>query len=243
MNKKKNFWQGTAFKTALIGAVSALVLVVSYLKGIQLHAEGQFTLIPLWLIVLATFLLLELLLFAILYCGAMLIDHFGKKNHAKGTAETETSAEAFRASEARSQEAEEAFIQRRKEAMKEYVHRAVAPILEEEDMQDFWNEYEAWIDDSTYKPTGRRWKWKQGKDVKHLDMRHLTWNLAKRMGMDNGYNTVVCGAFIKEMFPDLCSGVEVTTLSQCLKADGNKGYVVIDNPDPGDSIAFHYHEP
>lgn len=98
-----------------------------------------------------------------------------------------------------------------------------------------------------YRPIPRDWKWKKGKDVRHIDVRHLTWNIAKRLGMgtdkDCGYNTVVCARFIKELFPGLCRNVKDTTLSQCLNADPNEGNIKIDIPDKDNPAVFHYDQP
>lgn len=147
--------------------------------------------------------------------------------------------EIFHESETKSQEEDEEFKKNRKEAVKKYICHAVAPILDESDMQVFWLEYEGWIDNPKYIPIGRNWKWKKN-DVKHIDMRHLTWNIAKRMGMDRGYNIEVCGDFIKKLFPDLCKNVKSSTLARCLNADPNKGFVKIDEPDTKNPLAFHY---
>jgi hypothetical protein len=89
--------------------------------------------------------------------------------------------------------------------------------------------------------TPQMWKWKV--KVTNLDMRHLIWNIAKRMGMENGYGTKVCGRFVMMMFPELCikrneSRCSDDYLANNLTAEENKGFIKIDIPDPH-SIAFH----
>ena len=83
-------------------------------------------------------------------------------------------------------------------------------------MQVFCLEIQGWLDNSGYNSIGRNWKWREDAKfkVRHLDLRHLVWNIAVRMGMSDGYNTMVCACFLKKMFPDLCKDVKDTTLSQ-----------------------------
>ena len=73
------------------------------------------------------------------------------------------------------------FIEMRKEIMKEYVYWVVSPLLDESDLLPFWLELEQWIESPSHHPKSRMWKWKV--KVTNLDMRHLIWNIAKRMGM------------------------------------------------------------
>ena len=135
----------------------------------------------------------------------------------------------------------EADRQQKRAEIMNYVHYVVPTILKEEDIPVFCLEIEGWLDDSGYSPVGRNWKWREDAKfkVKHLDLRHLVWNIAIRMGMSDGYNTIVCACFLKKMFPDLCKDVKDTTLSQCLTADANKGNIVLDKPE-ANSYAFHY---
>ena len=135
----------------------------------------------------------------------------------------------------------EADRQQKRAEIMNYVHYVVPTILKEEDIPVFCLEIEGWLDDSGYSPIGRNWKWREDAKVKvkHLDLRHLVWKIAIRMGMSDGYNTIVCACFLKKMFPDLCKDVKDTTLSQCLTADANKGNIVLDKPE-ANSYAFHY---
>jgi hypothetical protein len=136
------------------------------------------------------------------------------------------------------------FIEKRKELMKEYILWAVAPLLDEADARALWLEYEQWIESSTYHPIGRMWRWKE--KVTSRDVRHLTWNIAKRLGMDLGYSTKTCGRFIKTMFPDLCikrdrSQCTEEYLANNLLEEKDTDFIKIDKPDPH-SIAFHFRD-
>lgn len=138
----------------------------------------------------------------------------------------------------------EKFIQGRKELMEAYIRGIMKPLLPEADIDALWLEYKQWIESSIYQPTSRMWKWKE--KVTSRDVRHLTWNIAKRMGMENGYGTKTCGRFIKTMFPDLCikrDGSQCTEdyLANNLLEEKDTDFIKIDKPDPN-SIAFHFGE-
>ena len=138
----------------------------------------------------------------------------------------------------------EKFIQGRKELMEAYIRGIMKPLLSEADIDALWLEYKQWIESSTYQPTSRMWKWKE--KVTSRDVRHLTWNIAKRMGMENGYGTKTCGRFIKTMFPDLCikrDGSQCTEdyLANNLLEEKDTDFIKINKPNPN-SIAFHFGE-
>ena len=138
----------------------------------------------------------------------------------------------------------EKFLQGRKELMEAYIRGIMIPLLPEADIDALWLEYKQWIESSTYEPTSRMWKWKE--KVTSRDVRHLTWNIAKRMGMENGYGTKTCGRFIKTMFPDLCikrDGSQCTEdyLANNLLEEKDTDFIKINKPNPN-SIAFHFGE-
>ena len=135
----------------------------------------------------------------------------------------------------------EKFIQGRKKLMEAYIRGIMKPLLSEDDIDALWLEYKQWIESSTYHPNDRMWKWKE--KVTSRDVRHLTWNIAKRMGMENGYGTKTCGRFIKTMFPELClkrDGSQCTEeyLANNLLEERETDFIKIDKPEPH-SIAFH----
>ena len=140
------------------------------------------------------------------------------------------------------QKKREKFALDRKEIMQEYIYYSLGPLLDEQDILAVWLEYEGWISSSTYQPKPRLCKWKE--KVTSRDVRHLTWNIAKRMGMENGYKSETCGRFVKAMFPDLCvkrdgSPCTDSYLSQNLLEEKPDDLIKIDKPEPH-SIAFHF---
>ena len=140
------------------------------------------------------------------------------------------------------QKRREKFAQDRKEIMQEYIYYSLGPLLDEQDILAVWLEYEGWISSSTYQPKPRLCKWKE--KVTSRDVRHLTWNIAKRMGMENGYKSETCGRFVKAMFPDLCvkrdgSPCTDSYLSQNLLEEKPDDLIKIDKPEPH-SIVFHF---
>ena len=140
------------------------------------------------------------------------------------------------------QKRREKFAQDRKEIMQEYIYYSLGPLLDEQDIFAVWLEYEGWISSSTYQPKPRLCKWKD--KVTSRDVRHLTWNIAKRMGMENGYKSETCGRFVKALFPDLCvkrdgSPCTDSYLSQNLLEEKPDDLIKIDKPEPH-SIAFHF---
>ena len=140
------------------------------------------------------------------------------------------------------QKKREKFAQDRKEIMQEYIYYSLGPLLDEQDILAVWLEYEGWISSSTYQPKPRLCKWKD--KVTSRDVRHLTWNIAKRMGMENGYKSETCGRFVKALFPDLCvkrdgSPCTDSYLSQNLLEEKPDDLIKIDKPEPH-SIAFHF---
>ena len=239
--------KSTVSALSLIVAISVLLLWLSYMMAAKLYSESR--LIPHGVLLVSCFLLLASLATG---CYVLLEKPGGLFDKKPGNAamampdESACMAEEEKHQEIyiRSVEANlvvtEEYRQRLKESIHDYIYWSMAPLLEESEMAVLWVEYKEWLDRPLYVPTGRNWKWKQNVDVRHIDVRHLTWNIAKRMGMENGYNTVVCAKFIKALFPDLCKNVQWTTLSQCLNADPEKGHVKIDIPDDKDPGVFHY---
>jgi hypothetical protein len=163
-------------------------------------------------------------------------------NPAQSEETTKKIVELMSLSAEEQQKRREKFAQDRKEIMQEYIYFTLGPLLDEQDILAVWLEYDSWIGSSTYQPKPRLCKWKD--KVTSRDVRHLTWNIAKRMGMDNGYSSETCGRFVKALFPDLCvkrDGSPCTDayLSQNLLVENPNDFIKIDRPDPH-SIAFHF---
>ena len=140
-------------------------------------------------------------------------------------------------------EKRERFNEGRKVLMEAYIREVMKPLLDENDIEALWREYKSWIENSMHHPISRMWKWKV--KVTSRDVRHLTWNIAKRMGMktEGGYSTVACARFVKTMFPELCikkDGSVCTDdyLARNLKEPNDNDFIMIDEPDPN-SIGFH----
>jgi hypothetical protein len=140
-------------------------------------------------------------------------------------------------------EKRERFNEGRKVLMEAYIREVMKPLLDEKDIDALWIEYKNWIENSMHHPISRMWKWKV--KVTSRDVRHLTWNIAKRMGMktEGGYSTVACARFVKTMFPELCikkDGSVCTDdyLARNLKEPNDNDFIMIDEPDPN-SIGFH----
>ena len=239
---------------AFLVAISVVILWVSYMAAAYLYARSH--LIPHGVLLVSCFLLLESLVAACYSLLQKLGLAFVKKSKKAvvpaPSTETEQQLQERLAGiveqrEGKVIELTEEFKKRRKDVIRDYIYWAMAPLLEKEELFALWIEYGEWLDRPLYKPKGRNWKWKKGVVVKHIDVRHLTWNIARRMGLgvdaDCNYNTANCGSFIKLLFPDLCKNVRDTTLSQCLNADADEGNIKIDIPDDDDPIAFHYPNP
>lgn len=140
-------------------------------------------------------------------------------------------------------EKRERFNEGRKVLMEAYIREVMKPLLDEKDIDALWIEYKNWIENSMHHPISRMWKWKV--KVTSRDVRHLTWNIAKRMGMktEGGYSTVACARFVKTMFSELCikkDGSVCTDdyLARNLKEPNDNDFIMIDEPDPN-SIGFH----
>lgn len=239
--------KSTVSALPLIVAISVLLLWLSYMMAAKLYSESR--LIPHGVLLVSCFLLLASLATGCYVLLEKLGGLFDRKpgnaamampDESACMAEEEKHQEIYTRSVEANLVVTEEYRQRLKESIHDYIYWSMAPLLEESEMAVLWVEYKEWLDRPLYVPTGRNWKWKQNVDVRHIDVRHLTWSIAKRMGMENGYNTVVCAKFIKSLFPDLCKNVQWTTLSQCLNADPEKGYVKIDIPDDKDPGVFHY---
>ena len=163
-------------------------------------------------------------------------------NPAQSQETTKKIVELMSLSAEEQQKRREKFAQDRKEIMQEYIYFTLGSLLDEQDILAVWLEYDGWISSSTYQPKPRLCKWKE--KVTSRDVRHLTWNIAKRMGMDNGYSSETCGRFVKALFPDLCvkrDGSPCTDayLSQNLLVENPNDLIKIDKPEPH-SIAFHF---
>ena len=96
-------------------------------------------------------------------------------------------------------------------AITEYVNFIMAPFINPNDMEAFTNEILSFANDAGYKPNP--WKGLKG-TLTSYDVRHLIWNITARLGLGKGkpYSTDICAQFIMDMFPDICDGLDFSTL-------------------------------
>ena len=255
--KKISISTSTILSAAFFAAISAVALVVSFMAASYLYARS--TLIPYGVLLALSFILLELLVVVYFSTlsefGNLLVRKTKRENSAIAvTTRAETKPEtkpkeeerqieiyeqSVKANHILTNEAKEKLVQN----VHDYLYWIMAPLLEQEDVLPLWIEIEDWMNDRHHTPKSRNWKWKQDVNVKYSDIGHLIWNIAKRMGMENGYGVNNCASFIVRLFPDLCRNVKDTTIAQNLTANPDKGCIKIDRPDEKDPIAFHYPMP
>lgn len=117
-----------------------------------------------------------------------------------------------------------------------YLHYIMAPFIKQEEMDDFCNEIMSFAINPAYVP-------KPCKGLKGMltsfDVRHLIWNIAARLGLGKGkpYSVETCINFIRAMFPDLCEGLDPSTLKN-LRVTSTTDKISIDEPG-SDGISFH----
>lgn len=117
-----------------------------------------------------------------------------------------------------------------------YLHYIMAPFIKQEEMDDFCNEIMSFAVNPAYVPNP--WKGLKG-TLTSFDVRHLIWNIAVRFGLGKGkpYSVETCINFIRTMFPDLCEGLDPSTLKN-LRVTSTTDKIHIDEPG-SDGISFH----
>ena len=117
-----------------------------------------------------------------------------------------------------------------------YLHYIMAPFIKQEEMDDFCNEIMSFAINPAYVP--KPWKGLKG-TLTSFDVRHLIWNIAARLGLGKGkpYSVETCIKFIRTMFPDLCEGLDPSTLKN-LRVASTTDKIHIDEPG-SDGISFH----
>lgn len=141
----------------------------------------------------------------------------------------------FARSDAQNREREEQMKAHKKELVKYYLYDIMAPLLPLDDIDALWLEFEGWIDHCKYHPTGRKWKWT--KEVNSFDVRHLVWNIGKRLGKE--YDCDRCALFTLALFSDICKEIQMSSIRQNLKKFPDKGHIKIDEPEKGNPFKFH----
>lgn len=141
----------------------------------------------------------------------------------------------FDRSDAQMREQEAKIKEKKKELVMIYLYEILAPLLPQKEIDALWIEFEGWIDHSKYHPKGRDWKWM--KNVNSFDVRHLVWNIGKRLGKE--YDGDCCAQFTMLLFPDICKEIQKSSIRQNLTAEPDKGYIKLDRPEKGNPFKFH----
>lgn len=121
-------------------------------------------------------------------------------------------------------------------AITEYVNYIMAPFIAPADMEVFTHEILSFATNAAYKP--KPWKGLKG-TLTSFDVRHLIWNITARLGLGKGkpYSTDICAQFIMTMFPDICEGLDFSTLRN-LRVTSQTDKIHLDEPKP-DCFDFH----
>lgn len=117
-----------------------------------------------------------------------------------------------------------------------YLHYIMAPFIKQDEMDSFCNEIMSFAVNPDHVP--KPWKGLKG-TLTSFDVRHLTWNIAARLGLGKGkpYSVETCVNFIRFMFPDLCEGLDPSTLKN-LRVASTSDKIHIDEPGC-DGVTFH----
>lgn len=124
----------------------------------------------------------------------------------------------------------------------DYVGRMMAPFLEETELDKLRNEIRAWCDNPNHKPNPIILKpVHDNKDkLKTVSFKHFIWNIAVRLGFNNGYSIKVQAEFIKELFPKELADIEVKSLERSMTCSPNEGHIKLDRPKFTDNNVFHF---
>lgn len=98
----------------------------------------------------------------------------------------------------------------------DYVGRVMAPFMEENELDLLRNEIRAWCDNPNHKPQPVKLKpVHENKDkLKTVSFKHFIWNIATRLGFENGYSGKIQADFIKSLFPNELKGIESKSLDR-----------------------------
>lgn len=124
----------------------------------------------------------------------------------------------------------------------DYVGRVMSPFMEENELDLLRNEIRTWCDNPDYKP--QPVKLKTIHDYKDklntVSFKHFIWNIAARLGFENGYSGKVQANFIKSLFPNELKDVESKSLERSLTSSPDDGHIKLDRPKHPDNYAFHF---
>lgn len=124
----------------------------------------------------------------------------------------------------------------------DYAGRMMAPFMEEDELDRLRDEIRAWCDNPDHEPQPVRMKpTHDNKDrLKTVSFKHFIWNIAARLGFENGYSVKVQARFIKALFPKELADIETTSLERSLTSSPDAGHIKLDRPKHTDNYAFHF---
>lgn len=124
----------------------------------------------------------------------------------------------------------------------DYVGMVMAPFMEENELDLLRNEIRAWCDNPNYEPKPVKLKTIHDyKDkLKTVSFKHFIWNIAARLGFENGYSGKIQADFIKSLFPNELTDVESKSLERSLTCSPDDGHIKLDRPKHTDNYAFHF---
>lgn len=124
----------------------------------------------------------------------------------------------------------------------DYVGRVMAPFMEENELDLLRNEIRVWCDNPNHKPQPVKLKpAHEYKDkLKTVSFKHFIWNIAARLGFENGYSGKIQADFIKSLFPNELKDVESKSLERSLTSSPDNGHIKLDRPKHTDNYIFHF---
>lgn len=124
----------------------------------------------------------------------------------------------------------------------DYVGRVMSPFIEMLELDLLRNEIRAWCDNPNYEPKPVKLKSvHENRDrLKTVSFKHFIWNIAARLGFENGYSGKIQADFIKSLFPNELKDVESKSLERSLTSSPEDGHIKLDRPKHTDNYAFHF---
>lgn len=124
----------------------------------------------------------------------------------------------------------------------DYVGRVMSPFMEENELDLLRNEIRAWCDNPDYKPQSVKLKTVHDyrDKLKTVSFKHFIWNIAARLGFENGYSGKIQADFIKSLFPNELKDVESKSLERSLTSSPEDGHIKLDRPKHTDNYIFHF---
>lgn len=124
----------------------------------------------------------------------------------------------------------------------DYVGRMMSPFIEMLELDLLRNEIRAWCDNPNYEPKPIKLKSvHENRDkLKTVSFKHFVWNIAARLGFENGYSGKIQADFIKSLFPNELKDVESKSLERSLTSSPDDGHIKLDRPVHTDNYIFHF---